>query len=82
MVPARRPGLHHRVGLYGATDGAWDRVPVLRAVAQKVGSLAHMGGHDVLQRHHLPVVLLGLLPGLQQNRHERLHRRSPPLRPP
>lgn len=80
MVPIRRPGLHHRLGVHGLAHGARHRISVLWSISKKVGIVSDLGRHDVLQRHHLPVVLLGLLAGLQLDGHQRLYRRLTSLR--
>lgn len=82
MVPIRRPGLHPHFFGHGVAHGPRHRLPLLRSRPQKVGPVAHLGGHDVLQCHRLPMVLLGLLLGSQQHGDQRLHRQPRPLRSP
>ena len=63
MVPVRRPGLHYRIIMHGTSHDPGHRLSLLRFGAQKVSIVSHMGLHDVFQRRHLPMVLLGLFLG-------------------
>lgn len=74
MVPIWRPGLHHPLRLSRPSHGPWHRLPVLWSCPKKISPLHALGCYDVLLRHCLPVVLLGLLSRLLYNFQQPLHR--------
>lgn len=80
MVPIWRPGLHHRGFGHGAGHDSWSRLPIFRACPKEVGFEHDLGLYGFILRHHLSMVLLGLLLGLFAHTDERIHRGSEALR--
>ena len=80
MVPIRRLGLHHNMFLHGPNHDPGHRLPLLRPRPPQIRVNHDLGRHGLLLHHHLPMVPVGLQPGLLQQRHLRLHRQPRPLR--
>ena len=76
MVSVRRPGLHHRGFGHGVADGAWTRIPLLRAGKTQIRPVDDVGVHGSGVCHYVPMVFLGLLVGFLSDWTKRIHRRS------
>ena len=82
MVRPRRPGIYHRLLVHGPAHDPRPGLPLLGPGSPEVRPVHDLGLHGLLLHHRLPMVLLGLLAGLQLHRDKWLHRQPRRLRPP
>ena len=76
MVCPGRPSVHPRRFGHGGGHDTRSRISVLGAGEEEIRSDHALGHHGLLLCHHLPVVLLGLFPGILGTRHKRIYWRS------
>ena len=80
MVLSWRSGVHHHRLSYGHSHGTGPGFPILRPSTQEVRAIDAVVLYDGHLSHYLPVVFLGLLPGLLLHRRQRIHRKLETLR--
>lgn len=73
VVLSRRPSIYHRLIMYGPVDDSWTGLPILGACAAKVCTFHDLGVYGFFLGDRVPVVLLGLLAGVQLLCHQRIH---------
>lgn len=73
MVHLRRSVLHHRGLGHGGGHDTGPGFPLLRFGPPKIGTEHDLGLYGFILRHHLPMVLLGLLAGFLRSSDQRLY---------
>lgn len=73
MVRSGRPGIYPRLIMYGPSHDSRPGLPLLRTRAPKVCPVHDLGLHGLILSHRFPMVLLGLLAGIQLVRHKRIY---------